>query len=144
MSLLQLRGTCRIGFLLFAGCLKANGVSIVGHEVFPNNTPDIKSYLRNLQKAGTEVLVVSTGIAANSALVFNALRGIGWFPSMYGYSGLMSDALLDLLPPEALANVFVSYLKAYTYTETEKPDEKQVAYVKKLLSYPETKGQEPK
>jgi branched-chain amino acid transport system substrate-binding protein len=123
--------------------LKANGVSIVGHEVFPNNTPDIKSYLRNLQKAGTEVLVVSTGIAANSALVFNALRGIGWFPSMYGYSGLMSDALLDLLPPEALANVFVSYLKAYTYIETEKPAEKQVAYVKKVLSYPESKGQEP-
>jgi branched-chain amino acid transport system substrate-binding protein len=89
------------------------------------------------------VLIVSTGIAANSALVFNALRGIGWFPQMYGYSGLMSDALLDLLPPEALANVFVSYLKAYTYTETEKPAEKQVAYVRKLLSYPETKGQEP-
>ena len=59
--------------------------------------------------------------------MFNALRGIGWFPPMYGYSGLMSDALLDLLPPEALANVFVSYLKAYTYTETEKPAEKQVA-----------------
>jgi branched-chain amino acid transport system substrate-binding protein len=123
--------------------LKAKGIAPVGLEVFPNNTPDIKSYLRNLQKAGAEVLVVSTGIPANSALVFNALRGIEWYPPMYGYSGLMSDSLLDILPPEALARVFVAYLKAYTYTESEKPGDKQVAYVKKLLSYPETKGQEP-
>lgn len=123
--------------------LKAKGITPVGLEVFPNNTPDIKSYLRNLQNAGTEVLIVSTGIAANSALVFNALRGIDWYPPIYGYSGLMSDALLDILPPAALANVFVTYLKAYTYTANEKPADKQLAYVKKLIAYPETKGQEP-
>ena len=55
----------------------------------------------------------------------------------------MSDALLDILPPEALARVYVAYLKAYTYSATESPAVKQVAYVKKLLSYPESKGQEP-
>ncbi len=123
--------------------LKDKGVTPIGYEVFPNNTPDIKSYLRNLQKAGTEILIVSTGIPSNSALVFNALRGIDWYPPMYGYSGLMSDALLDILPPEALARVNVAYLKAYTYTDSQKPADKVVAYVKKLLSYPETKGQEP-
>jgi hypothetical protein len=38
--------------------------------------------LRTLQRAGTEVLIVSTGIASNSALIFNALRGIDWYPPM--------------------------------------------------------------
>ena len=131
-----------IGKSVVAG-LKEKGVTPVGYEVFPNATPDIKSYLRNLQRAGTEVLVVATGIAANSALVFNALRGIDWYPPILGYSGLMSDALLDILPPEALARVYVTYLKAYSYTADEAPPAKQVAYVKKLLTYPETKGQEP-
>ena len=130
-----------IGKSVVAG-LKEKGVTPVGYEVFPNATPDIKSYLRNLQRAGTEVLVVATGIAANSALVFNALRGIDWYPPILGYSGLMSDALLDILP-EALARVYVTYLKAYSYTADEAPPAKQVAYVKKLLTYPETKGQEP-
>ena len=131
-----------IGKALVAG-LKEKGIAPVGYEVFPNNTPDLKSYLRNLQHAGVEILVVSTGIAANSALVFNALRGLDWYPPILGYSGLMSDALLDILPAEALARVYVAYLKAYTYTASESPAAKQLAYVKKLLTYPESKGQEP-
>jgi len=131
-----------IGKSLVAG-LAAKNITPVGYEVFPNATPDLKSYVRNLQRAGTEVLVCATGIAANSALVFNALRGIDWYPPIFGYSGLMSDALLDILPPEALARVNVAYLKAYTFSATESPAEKQVNYVKKLLAYPESKGQEP-
>jgi ABC-type branched-subunit amino acid transport system substrate-binding protein len=123
--------------------LKEKGISPVGYQVFPGNTPDIKSYLRTLQRADTEVLIVSTGIPSNSALVFNALRGIDWYPPIYGYSGLMSDALLDILPPEALARVNVAYLKAFSYYGSKSPPERQVAYVKKMLTYPEAKGQEP-
>jgi branched-chain amino acid transport system substrate-binding protein len=123
--------------------LKEKGITPVGYEIFPGNTPDIKSYLRTLQRAGTEVLIVSTGIASNSALIFNALRGIDWYPPMYGYSGLMSDALLDILPPEALARVNVAHLKAFSYSASRSPAERQVAYVKKMLTYPEAKGQEP-
>jgi branched-chain amino acid transport system substrate-binding protein len=123
--------------------LKEKGITPVGYEIFPGNTPDIKSYLRTLQRAGTEVLIVSTGIASNSALIFNALRSIDWYPPMYGYSGLMSDALLDILPPEALARVSVAHLKAFSYSASKSPAERQVAYVKKMLTYPEAKGQEP-
>lgn len=123
--------------------LKEKGIAPVGYEVFPGNTPDIKSYLRSLQRAGVEVLIVSTGIASNSALVFNALRGLDWYPPMYGYSGLMSDALLDILPPDALARVSVAHLKAFSYFSDKNPEARQVAYVKKMLTYPEAKGQEP-
>jgi branched-chain amino acid transport system substrate-binding protein len=123
--------------------LKEKGMAPAGYEVFPNNTPDIKSYLRTLQRAGVEVLIVSTGIASNSALVFNALRGIDWYPPIYGYSGLMSDALLDILPPEALARIYVTHLKAFSYAAGKSPDQRQLDYVKKMLTYPEAKGQEP-
>ena len=123
--------------------LKAKGIPAVGIEVFPNNTPDIKSYLRNLQKAGAEVLVLAITLPTNAALVFNAMRGIGWYVPMFGYAALQSDALLDMLPSEAIENVYTAYMKVYSYTSTEKPADRQMAYVKKLLTYPETKGQEP-
>src|SRR5262249_395124 len=60
-----------------------------------------------------------------------------------GYAALQSDALLDLMPPEAIDQVYTYYLKAFSYTATEKPADRQLAYAKKLLTYPATKGQEP-
>jgi branched-chain amino acid transport system substrate-binding protein len=123
--------------------LKEKGIALVGTEVFPANTPDIKSYMRILQKAGVEVLVLAVTIPTNAALVFNAMRSIGWYTPIFGYAALQSDALLDLLPAEAIDQVYTCYLKSFSYTATEKPADRQVAYVKKLMAFPETKGQEP-
>jgi len=67
------------------------GLPISGVEVFPNNTPDVKSNMRTLQRTGADVLVLAITLPTNVALVFNALRAIGWYPTMLGYSALMSD-----------------------------------------------------
>jgi branched-chain amino acid transport system substrate-binding protein len=123
--------------------LKDHQIAPVGYEVFPTNASDAKSYLRNLQRAGTEVLVLSTSLPSSTLLVFNGLRGLGWYPEIIGYTGFFSDSLLEILPPEAMAKVYIAYLKNFSYAAGGAPPERQVQYVKKLLGYAETKGQEP-
>ena len=76
----------------------------------------------------------------NAAMIFNAMKTLKWFPPVTGHSGLMLPALFDLVPAEAVKNVFATYYRNFTWTDTEQPGERQVAFAKKLARYPEAKG----
>jgi branched-chain amino acid transport system substrate-binding protein len=124
--------------------LKKRGLSPVAFETFALSATDLKPHVRNVQRSGADAFVLGTSLPPTSALLFDAIRSVEYFPPlMVGASGLMGDVLLDILPPDVLANVYAVYLRAFTYTDAEPPGARQLAYVKKILKYPESKGQEP-
>ena len=73
-------------------------------------------------------------------MIFNAMKTLKWFPPVAGHSGLMLPALFDLVPAEAVKNVFATYYRNFTWTDTEQPGTRQVEFAKKLTQFPEAKG----
>jgi branched-chain amino acid transport system substrate-binding protein len=123
--------------------LKAQGVTPVAVESYALSVPDLRSQVRNLQRAGAEAVIVGSSIVPGSIIVLNAFKNLAWFPPIAGGNGFFGDAILDILPADATKNIYATFLRAFTYSASEPAGERQINYVKKLLAYPEVKGQEP-
>ncbi|HMK00859.1 MAG TPA: ABC transporter substrate-binding protein, partial [Reyranella sp.] len=77
----------------------------------------------------------------NAAMAFNAMNTQKWFPPITGHNGLFLDALFDLVPAEALTNVYGTMYRSLMWTDTASPGPRQVAFAKKVAAfYPEGKG----
>jgi branched-chain amino acid transport system substrate-binding protein len=122
--------------------LEKLGVKPTTVEVYPLNAPDLNGYIGNLRKSGAEGLIAWIANIPNGAMAFNAMAALKWYPPVTGHSGLFLDKIFDLVPVEAIQNVYATYYKTLTWTETEKPGPRQVAYAKKIAQYPEAKGSE--
>ncbi|GGC83220.1 ABC transporter substrate-binding protein [Chelatococcus reniformis] len=122
--------------------LKALGIDPVSVQVYPITAPDLSAYVRNLQKEGAEGVIAWIANVPNAAMIFNTMKTLKWFPPVTGHSGLFLPALFELVPPDAIKNVFATYYRNFTWTDQQKPGERQVALAKKLLAIPEAKGYE--
>lgn len=120
--------------------LKKRGITAVAHEVYPIAAPDLSSYIGNLRKAGAEGVLAWIANTPNAAMVFNAMHSQKWYPTVAGHNGLFLDRLFDLVPAEALAKVSGTHYKSLTWSATEVPGPRQVAFARKLMAYPEAKG----
>jgi branched-chain amino acid transport system substrate-binding protein len=155
MELLKRMGPQKVGILhevtgwgeSFSGQvidrMKAAGMTAVGVESYALTAPDVRNQIRNLQRAGTTLLVSCSSIVPGTVLVLNALNSTAWYPSIAGGNGYHSDSLLDILPKEATDKISATYLKNFSYTATKPIGDREAAYAKKLAAYPEVKGQEP-
>ena len=119
--------------------LKKLGLEPVKVEVYPLNAPDLNTYVGNLRKAGVDGMIAWIANVPNAAMAFNAMNTQKWFPPITGHNGLFLDALFDLVPPEALTNVYGTMYRSLMWTDTTGP--RQVAFAKKVATfYPEGKG----
>jgi ABC-type branched-subunit amino acid transport system substrate-binding protein len=109
-------------------------------QSFPADVSSFDPYITNLQNAGTDVLVAWLANVSSVAMAFRSMNSLGWSPPIVGHNGLFADALFDLVPIEMLRNVVCTYYKAMTYTATEAPGARQVAYAKKIVAYPEARA----
>ena len=116
------------------------GLEPVTVQAYPINAPDLAAYVGNLQKAGADGVIVWAANVPNAAMIFNAMKSLKWFPPVTGHSGLFLPALFDLVPAESVKNVFATYYRNFTWTDTEQPGARQIAFAKKLAEYPEAKG----
>jgi branched-chain amino acid transport system substrate-binding protein len=121
---------------------KKFGLTAVSEQVYPIAAPDLSAYVANLQKAGADGVIGWIANVPNAAMIFNAMKTLKWFPPVAGHSGLMLPALFDLVPAEAVKNVFATYYRNFTWTDTEQPATRQIEFAKKLAQYPEAKGYE--
>jgi branched-chain amino acid transport system substrate-binding protein len=121
---------------------KKFGLVPVSEQVYPIAAPDLSAYVANLQKAGADGVIGWIANVPNAAMIFNAMRTLKWFPPVAGHSGLMLPALFDLVPAEAVKNVFATYYRNFSWTDTEQPGARQLAFASKLAQYPEAKGNE--
>jgi branched-chain amino acid transport system substrate-binding protein len=121
--------------------LKKLGLEPVKVEVYPLNAPDLNTYVGNLRKAGIDGMIAWIANVPNAAMAFNAMNTQKWFPPITGHNGLFLDALFDLVPPEALTNVYGTMYRSLMWTDTTSPGPRQVAFAKKVATfYPEGKG----
>lgn len=120
--------------------LKEYGLEPSTVEVYPLDAPSMDPYINNLRNADTDVLVSWVSVIANAAMAFNTMKTMDWFPPVVGHNGILTDALLDLVPKEVLDNVVVTFPKAYSYTEGSELDPRRLAYAKKIDQYPEAEG----
>ena len=121
---------------------KKLGITPVGIEVYPLTAPDLNAYIGNLRKAGAEGLVSWISTIPSAAMAFNAMHQQKWYPPVAGHNGLFIESIFDLVPLEAVERVYGTYYKSLTWSATETPGERQVAFAKKLANYPEAKGSE--
>jgi branched-chain amino acid transport system substrate-binding protein len=119
---------------------KKFGLTPASEQVYPIAAPDLSAYVGNLQKAGADGVIGWIANVPNAAMIFNAMKTLKWFPPVAGHSGLMLPALFDLVPAEAVKNVFATYYRNLTWTDSEQPGARPVAFANKLAQYPEAKG----
>jgi branched-chain amino acid transport system substrate-binding protein len=122
--------------------LEKLGVKPLTVEVYPLTAPDLNGYIGNLHKAGCEGIIAWIANIPNGAMAFNAMAALKWYPPVTGHSGLFLDKIFDLVPVEAIQNVYGTYYKTLTWTATSSPGPRQVEYAKKVAKYPEAKGSE--
>lgn len=123
--------------------LQKYGITPVATEVVPVNAPDLNAYIGNLRKAGAEGLMIWVSNIPQLAMAFNAMAAIKWFPPTTGHNQLFNESLLELVPADAIQNVYGTALRNFTWSGTASPGARQVAFAKKLQGYPEAKGSEP-
>jgi len=128
------------GARAMTAALQKRGVTPTGAEVYPTTSMDLKPYLSNLQRAGTEVILLLSAPAQGALLTFRALQSMKWSLPILGGNGLFYDTLLQNVPEEQLKDAYATYLKTFTYTASQPPAARQVEYAKKLIADPETKG----
>jgi ABC-type branched-subunit amino acid transport system substrate-binding protein len=120
--------------------LKKLGLEPVKVEVYPLNAPDLNAYVGNLRKAGIDGMIAWIANVPNAAMAFNAMNTQKWFLPITGHNGLFLDALFDLVPAEALTNVYGTMYRSLMWTDTTSPGPRQVAFAKKVATFPEGKG----
>jgi ABC-type branched-subunit amino acid transport system substrate-binding protein len=120
--------------------LEKLGIKPLTVEVYPLTAPDLNGYIANLRKAGCEGIIAWIANVPNGAMAFNAMAALKWYPPIAGHSGLFLDKIFDLVPVEAIQNVYATYYKTLTWTAGASPGARQVEYAKKIAKYPEAKG----
>lgn len=120
--------------------LKLRGLEPVDVQVFPITAPDLSAYVANLRKAGADGLCLWLSNTPNTVMAFSAMTTLDWHPPTAGHTSLFDEALLKLVPEEALRNVYGTLYRSFTWSETEAPAERQQAYARKIATYPEARG----
>jgi branched-chain amino acid transport system substrate-binding protein len=122
--------------------LEELGLKPVDAQVYPLNAPDLNAYVANLRKAGAEGIVAWIANIPNLAMAFNAMASLKWFPPITGHNSLFQDAIFDLVPAEALQNVYGTHYRTLTFTASEAPGEQQQQVAAKIRGFAEAKGLE--
>lgn len=122
--------------------LQRLGVKDVPVEVYPINAPDLTPYVRNLRAAKVDGVIAWIATVPAAATAFNAMYRMKWNPPVVGHNGICTESIFDHIPPEAMANVFATYYKNLTWYGDQQPGERQIAYARKIATYPEAKGTE--
>ena len=119
--------------------LKKRGVDPVGVEVYPPNATDLKVYLNKLRAAGADALVLWNSPVQGMLLTAAGLQAMKWYPALLGGNSLFSNTVLENTDPEVLKNAYGTLIKTMTYSASESPSPRQVAYAKRVVTFPESK-----
>lgn len=119
--------------------LKKRGIDPVAVEVYPVNATDLKVYLNKLRSAGADAIVLWNSPVQGMLLTASGLQAMKWYPALLGGNSLFSNTVLEQTDPEVLKNAYGTLIKTMTYTDTEAPGQRQVAYAKRVVTFPESK-----
>ena len=119
--------------------LKQRGLEPVDVQIFPISAPDLAGYVGNLRKSGADGLCVWTSNTPNTAMAFNAMNNLNWHPQIAGHTALFDEALLKLVPPEALQRVYGTFYRSFTWSESEQPGSRQQEDARKLAQFSEAR-----
>ena len=122
--------------------LQSYGLAPAAIQTVPNLAPDLTPYLSNLQKAGVDCVILWLANTPSLTLAFNGFAALKWYPKIAGHRQMLIDAVANLVPDEAVSNVFATHIRTLTWSDRTSPGERQVAFAKKLANYPEVKGNE--
>ncbi len=119
--------------------LKKFGLEPVAVEVYPTNATDLKVYLNKIRAAGADALVLWNSPVQGMLLTAAGLQAMKWYPALLGGNSLFSNTVLDNTDPEVLKNAYGTLIKTMTYSASEAPGARQIAYAKRVVTFPESK-----
>ncbi|ODU07175.1 MAG: hypothetical protein ABS81_02425 [Pseudonocardia sp. SCN 72-86] len=123
--------------------LTKRGLSPTTSQVYPGDATSLATYVQTCRDSGADVLVAWVANIKAGALMFDAMRNLKWAPPVVGHNALFIEAIFDLVPAESLQNVYGTYYKTMTYTDSEQPAQRYQDYAKKVMAYPEARGPAP-
>jgi ABC-type branched-subunit amino acid transport system substrate-binding protein len=113
------------------------GVTALETQVFPVTAPDMTPYVNALRKQGCEGILFFIQSNAQIANAFRSMGALKWAPTVVAHFNIFNEGLFDLVPPEALANVYGAFYRNFTYTDAEPARERNVKFAQKLQKIPE-------
>ncbi len=119
--------------------LKKRGIDPVAVEVYPPTATDLKVYLNKLRTAGADAVVLWNSPVQGMLLTAAGLQSMKWYPALLGGNSLFSNTVLDNTDPEVLKNAYGTLIRTMTYSATESPGPRQMAYAKRVVTFPEAK-----
>lgn len=114
--------------------LKAQGKTAAASQIYPQDATSLETYVRKCRDSGADVLIPWVASVQAGALMFDAMQKLNWKPPVVGHNALFIKAIFDLVPASALEDVYGTYYKSLTYTDTEKPGQRQQDYAKKIMA----------
>lgn len=112
-------------------------------ERYSVDATSLDAQVKALYDTGADAVVAWIANIPNGALAFNAMHNLGWYPQVAGHSGLFGESIFDLVPDQAIENVYGTYVKNFTWSDTEEPTDRAKEFAAKLAEYPAAEGFEP-
>ena len=92
--------------------LKSIGIEPVSVQSYQMSASDLGVQVKNLQAAGCEGIIAWMASNVHIGMAFNTMADLKWFPQVIGHVNLFNDNLFNLVPVEALKNVYGSIIAA--------------------------------
>lgn len=119
---------------------KLTGGAPAATQAYQMTANDMRPFVKNLHAAGCEGVIMWMASNVHIGMALGAMAELKWAPMIVGHVNLLNDNLYDLVPPEALKNVYGLYYRNWTYTDKDQPNERAMALTKKLIAHPGAKG----
>lgn len=110
---------------------------------YPLDARNLDIEVRAMRDSGAEGVISWISDIPNGALAFNAMNALKWRPPVTGHTGLFLGPIFDVVPAEALRNVYGTYVRNLTWDDNEYPGDRAVAFADRMARYKEAKGLEP-
>lgn len=123
--------------------MKKAGVSPTSVQKYPADAQDLRPYVERLKDSGAEAVIVWTVGLAPTAMVFNSMNDLDWFPLVAGHSTLFFGTLFDLVPARALENVYGTTYRTMSWSDDQDADQRHIDYAKAISAEKGAKGFEP-
>lgn len=114
------------------------GMTPTAIEAYPVGASKFDTYISKLKASGAEGVITWIATGATAAVALNAMNNLNWRPQITGHNSMLDLAVLDLVPPEAMGNVVATHYKKLTWTDSEGPGARQLAYAQKIRAHAET------
>jgi len=114
------------------------GIAPTAVEGYSVEATSLEPHAARLKASGAEGVITWIATGPTSAMALSAMDNLRWRPHVTGHNSMFVESVLNMVPREAMENVVATHYKKLTWTDTEEPGARQIAYAERIRAHPET------